>query len=92
MLTEAGLNRLAELTDEDETILALWFVARAYDTENAFGDLQDGFANLLCEQTLAGGSIDTDLQCRVGTLQEVMLMRIKANFGAAQAEHIRIRL
>lgn len=92
-MNEQSLTTLKNLTEENEHILALWYIAKQCDLEvsGAFSDYQDGFANMVAEHMCAGG-ISNDLDSRVKQLMIAMFKRIKSAFGEDSAETIRMCL
>ena len=92
-MDEKSLTRLKELTADNSHTLALWFIARELDNKmnGAFGDYQDGFANIFAEHMLVG-EVSDELNNRALLLQKAMFRRISDAFGDEQKEAIRMCL
>ena len=76
-----NLERLKELTADNEHLLALWFIAKEYRLD------ADVYADMVCEQLLAG-EVSDDLNRRYLAATKELLSRIPKE----EAEAVRLCL
>lgn len=80
-----NLERLRELTADNEHLLALWFIAREYDLESA------PYADLVCEHLLAG-EISDDLNQRYLAATKDVLDKVRLKYPDEDVSAIRMCL
>lgn len=81
------VERLKELTAENEHMLARWFIAQHFELTNT----RNAFANMLAEQILAGRMSDEANDVML-SLTKDMLRYVAAVHGLAVSEQVRICL
>jgi hypothetical protein len=84
LLPSHFLARLKELTEENEHMLARWYVAKQFE----FTNTRNAFANMLAEHILAGEMSDA-LNDVMVSLTNDMLRYLEAVHGKAVHDRVR---